>query len=280
MNRRTSKAQQSPFGDLEEKQNGLFGFDGNGEKEQPAEERAETINVASYGLSRPPEVVYEEMSQFDDKTGLAVAAIVDDSKKDGILLPPAFEYEADSKPSIIRNRRFRFYAALAITVLIALVVGAITISISHKNGELKDSILAGVPILEKPYRDQFVAEVGEQVNVAGSPYDRAAKWIINEDPLSLSIDAINLIQRYHLVLFYYLTTKNGKERWNSCNPAGANETDICIYQEIEFTDTFVEYTVYRNVSDSVRWMSGMHECDWTGAFCDEADNLIAIQVCK
>mmetsp|Transcript_6396 Transcript_6396/g.11657 ORF Transcript_6396/g.11657 Transcript_6396/m.11657 type:complete len:586 (+) Transcript_6396:70-1827(+) len=286
---RRSEVHQSPFGDLEEK-NGTseaefnpFGLDG-GDIEQPSAEaeaagQAETIRVASYGLTRPPQVVYQEMSPFDDKTGLAVAAIVDDSTKDGILLPPAFEYGGpDSKPSIIRNRRFRFYAALTISILIALVLSAIAIAMTHKNGESKEHTQASVTLLEKRYRDQFVAEVGEKVNIAGSPYDRAAKWIIKEDPFSLSPDAINLIQRYHLVLFYYLTTKNGKESWNSCNPPGANETDTCVYQDIEFTDTFVEYTIYRNVSDSVRWMSGMHECDWTGVFCDEADNLIAIQV--
>lgn len=276
----------SAYGDFEKKNEPSgdefdpFGLDGD-EKEPPGRE---TVNVAAYGFSRAPDVVYGELSfrkTDDGKTGLAVATEVDDSRQDGLLLQPAFEYEPNSKPSIVRNRRFHLYAVAGITILIALIIGAAFIGMNQKN--TASQVSSGAPGMashEKSYRDQFVAEVGEQVMRAGSPYDRAANWIMNEDPVSLSPDAPNLIQRYHLALFYFLTTDNGKKRWNSCNPPRANESETCIYQDIEFSDTLVEYTVYKNVSDSIRWMSDTHECDWTGAFCDDADNIIALQICK
>jgi len=118
------------------------------------------------------------------------------------------------------------------------------------------------------------------VNVVGSPYDRAADWIMFEDPILLPPDAPNLIQRYHLVLFWYLTTQNGEKRWNSCNPPLENESDNCVFQDIEFSNTFVEYTVYQNVTGMTRWMAGTHECEWVGISCDAADNLLILQVCK
>jgi hypothetical protein len=129
------------------------------------------------------------------------------------------------------------------------------------------------------YRKQFVVEVGDQVNVPGSPYDRAAEWIMYGDPLALSPEAPNLLQRYHLALLYYLTTKNGKERWNSCNPPTANENEFCTFQSIEFAGDQVEYTVYVNITDKIRWMAGNHECEWIGVFCDPTMNVVvALQI--
>ena len=69
----------------------------------------------------------------------------------------------------------------------------------------------------------------------GSPHDRAANWIMFEDPLGLQPVAPNLIQRYHMALFYFLTTSNGEKPWNTCNPPRENESDKCLYigNEIE-----------------------------------------------
>jgi hypothetical protein len=104
------------------------------------------------------------------------------------------------------------------------------------------------------------------------------EMIMYEDPLALPPEAPNLIQRYHLALLYYLTTKNGNGRWNSCNPPTADETEFCTFQSIEFTGDQVEYTTYVPVPDQIRWMSGKHECEWIGVFCDPTMNVVALQI--
>ena len=110
------------------------------------------------------------------------------------------------------------------------------------------------------------------MNVEGSPQDRAADWIMFEDPLGLSPNAPNLMQRYHMALFYFLTTNNGEKPWNSCNPPRENETDECLYIANEFDDM--------GNRNATRWLSGIHECEWIGVFCDSEENIISLQVCK
>jgi hypothetical protein len=125
--------------------------------------------------------------------------------------------------------------------------------------------------MERLYPDSFALEVGEQVYQMGSPQDRAAKWIMKVDPLGLSPNAPNLIQRYHMALFYFLTTYNEAKPWRSCNPPRENETDECLYVAGKFDD---------GNRSATRWLSGTHECEWIGVFCDPVENIILLQVCK
>jgi hypothetical protein len=113
------------------------------------------------------------------------------------------------------------------------------------------------------YRDLFFVASSEQadndVNAEGSPHSHAAEWIMFKDPLGLSPNAPNLIQRYQMALFYFLTTNNGDKPWRSCNPPRGDETDECLYIAHEFDDV--------GNRPATRWLSGTHECEWTGVFC-------------
>jgi hypothetical protein len=113
------------------------------------------------------------------------------------------------------------------------------------------------------YRDLFFVasseQVGNEVDVEGSPHSHAADWIMFKDPLGLSPNAPNLIQRYQMALFYFLTTNNGNKPWRSCNPPRGNETDECLYIAHEFDDL--------GDRTATRWLSGTHECEWIGIFC-------------
>jgi hypothetical protein len=60
----------------------------------------------------------------------------------------------------------------------------------------------------------------------------------------------------------------------------AGETDFCTFQDISFTGDEIEYTIYTNITDQVRWMAGRHECEWRGTFCDPNQNVIALQIGK
>jgi hypothetical protein len=232
--------------------------------------------IHAQGLSRPPDVEYGEVPGMFE--GLAVAMAVEE--EDNPLLSAAIEYDPDSKPPLLYNRRFRLYAILGAFLLMAIVAGVVFGVVTRDSSGPQEPTPAPTTLLEKSYRDQFLVEVGDRVNVPDSPQALAAQWIMYEDPLALSPDAPNLIQRYHLALLYYLTTKNGESRWNSCNPPMANETDFCTFQDIDFTGDQIEYTVYTAIANQVRWMAGLHECEWRGTFCDPSQNVIALQVGK
>jgi hypothetical protein len=254
-----------------------FGIE-DSDKDQTVEDAgaAQTENVAARGLTRPPDVEYGEIPG-EDGSGLAVAVAVDEENEP--MLPAAIEYDPDAKPPIYRNRRFRLYAFTGVIVLIAVIVGVV-VGVVTQVDQAQEPTAAPTTILEGTYREQFVKEVGEQVNVAGSPHDRAANWIMFEDPLHLEPEAPNLLQRYQLALFYFLTTNNGQKRWNSCNPPLENEDDSCVYKDPQFVGDTVETLVYKDTPGKIRWMAGTHECDWWGAFCDPTQNLIALEVSK
>ena len=255
-----------------------FGID-ESDKEQPTEETGspQTEALTARGLTRTPEAEYGELPRNDDD-GLAVAIAIDE--EDEPMLPAAIEYDPNAKPPIYRNRRFRLYAITGAIIVIAVIVGVVVGFVAREDQSLQGPTAAPTTMLEANYREQFVSAVGEQVNEAGSPYDRAAEWIMFQDPLRLQPDADNLIQRYQLVLFYFLTTNNGQRRWNSCSPPLQNEDDTCVFQDLQFTGDVVESQIYENVTGKIRWMAGTHECEWNGAFCDPGENLIALELCK
>jgi len=195
----------------------------------------------------------------------------------------AVEYDPNAKPPFYRNRRLELYGFLGLIIFMAVIAVAVIVALTNNEDASPQEPTATAPpmtSLERSYREQFIVEVGEQVNEVGSAYDRAADWIMFEDPLNLPPDAPNLIQRYLLALFWFVTTRNGKKQWNSCNPPLENETDTCVFQEVGFNNAVVEYTVYRNVTSMTRWMAGTHECEWIGIFCDSSYNLIVLEVCK
>jgi hypothetical protein len=196
---------------------------------EDATRAVQTENVAAHGSTRPPEVEYGQVAGGD--TGLAVAMAIDEDEVDP-MLPSAIEYDPDAKPPLYRNRRFRLYAFVGVVVFIAVVAAVVAAVVTQNDSGSQDPTPAPTTLLESLYRQQFVNEVGEQVNVVGSPYDRAADWIMFEDPVRLPPDAPNLIQRYQLVLFYFLTTNNGEKRWNSCNPPLPNETDTVSFKTL------------------------------------------------
>jgi hypothetical protein len=211
--------------------------------------------------SRPPDVMH----------GLAMATAVEGEDSS---LPAAIEYDPRSKPPLVSNRRFQLYALVGVVLLIGVVIGVVVGVRKKESPGPPEPTLAPTTLLEKSYRAQFVAEVGVQVNVPGSAHDRAAEWIISEDPRALPPEAPNLIQRYHLALLYYLTTQNNKTRWNSCNPPMSNETEFCTFQEVQWDNS------YEDIPNQTRWMAGVHECEWIGISCDPTLNVIELDFGK
>lgn len=222
--------------------------------------------------------------------GLAIAIAIEE-QEDELFFPAAIEYDPDAKPTILKNRRFRVYAFSGVFLFIIILVGVI-VGIVVGKGKGSNTY----PPTESPttspstsregiFRAQFVEIVGAAVLPEGipqatgqvTPHEKAATWITSIDPLNLSADAPNLIQRYLLVLFYYMTTDNGNRPWRSCNPPIGEEDASCVFQR--FTRESDDSATYMD-EPATRWLSGTPECKWVGNMCDDASITRVLEICK
>jgi hypothetical protein len=204
---------------------------------------------------------------------LAVAIAVKEDEDD-VFIPAAVEYDPDAKPPIYKNRRFRLYGLLACTLLVVVVAGVVGL-LAQKDLP----VLVYEPTLAPTslrytlgIQEQLELVVGsEKLNDPKSAQYRAKEWIINDDPMQLSPNDANLMQRFLLAVFYFKTHEEGD--WLSCNAPDEDSDDFCFYQKL----VGVFPTEYRGVA-WYRWLSGNHECMWAGIFCDEFDQLRSLDL--
>jgi hypothetical protein len=202
--------------------------------------------------------------------GLAIAFAVNDEEED-MYIPSAVEFDPDAKPPTYKNRRFRFYACLAILVVI---VGTITASVGATLTQGTDS----APEEDIPYRatlgirESIERIVGsEKLDDMNSPYRKALDWVQDKDPLALGPDTANFIQRYLAVYFFYATSI--KQPWSGgCNPPINGENDTCIYTRLASLDP-VSYTAI----PWNRWLSKEFECSWAGIYCDDGGQIRSME---
>ena len=214
--------------------------------------------------------------------GLAVAIALGDEEEE-LFFPAAIEYDPDSKPPLHKNRRFRVYATGAFLLFVVIVIGVVVGVVAGGGSGSRTYPPTGTPTSsptssqEGMYRQQFAAVVGDAVMTAGTPHDMAANWIIAEDPAKLGSEAPNLIQRYLLALFYFITTNNGSTPWRSCNRPTGDEGDECQFERFtRLNNDSIGYVP----ETAVRWLSAGHECTWVGSMCDELQISRALEVCK
>ena len=209
----------------------------------------------------------------DCATRLAVAVAVkeDDDHK---FIPAAIEYDPETKPPIYRNRRFRLYSLLACTLIAVMFAGVVGI-LSEKqkvNGNVGVPTQAPTQPGSNGIVEQLELIVGSEVlKDPKGPHYRAKEWLLNEDPMHLSSQDSNLVQRYLLAVIYF---KFHEESWLSCDAATPEEPDdFCLFQKL--VNIFPKE--YRSIA-SYRWLSGNHECSWAGLFCDEFFQLRTIDL--
>jgi hypothetical protein len=213
---------------------------------------------------------------------LAVAIAIEEDDEEDLFIPAAIEYDPDAKPPLHKNRRVRMYTiAVAFFLLFATVTAVIAV-VGGNGGRATfsptDSPTSSPSTsVEGKYRQQFILAVGEAVTQEGSPHEKAATWIIFEDPLKLSLDAPNLIQRYLLALFYYSITDNGSRQWRSCNPPVSDEDDACTFERFYLDEKGSESYASE---PAIRWLSGTHECEWVGNLCDPVRVVRVVELCK
>ena len=249
------------------------------------EEEVAPIMTADAGMAGMPELEYGTMggpagyAGYDDDENLAVAMAIEEEEE--LFLPAAVQYDPDAKPPLHKNRRFRLYFVAGILLLIVTCVG-VGVAIVATSGpagvitQPPTSTPTSSPteLLEQQYRVQVAASFPES-NDPTSIYDRAARWIMFEDPRQLQTNDPALLQRYTAALFWFVTTNDGEAPWRSCNKPVEGEADDCQYER--FTRANDDSIVYVKEGGK-RWLSGLGECEWTGVLCDEAGIVQAIEL--
>jgi len=207
--------------------------------------------------------------------GLAVAVAVeeddyDEYDDDGMFIPSAVEYDPDAKPPMYRNRRFRLYGLLAVIVVVLVAIGAAVGGTVGKkdDGDEGDTAPTAAPTA---YREslgieaQIVRVVGTEVlEDPESPYARALNWITWDDPMQITPEATNFVQRFTAAYWYFATTEDGP--WRTCNPPDdpwSGETDCVFDQMISLFPLEFEQVPWS------RWLSNTSECNWAALICDD-----------
>lgn len=231
---------------------------------------AQVTTIADRGVRQPGGLEYGVYT--GGNAGLAVAVAVEEEDPDKMFIPAAIEYDPDAKPPLYRNRRFRLYTFLSFFVIIVVAIGAgIGATIGSKD---KDYTPAPTPAPTTfreglGIRAQIERVVGQELlEDPDSPYSRAMDWITYDDPMQLSPQDPNFVQRYTAAYFYFATTVDGP--WRSCNPPEdpwSAET-FCWFSSLSaiFPLRFTDYP-------SNAWLSNITECEWAGVTCDEQHQI-------
>jgi len=267
----SSRGMQQSDRDRQEKLNALYG---------PASDSA-------YGNLVRSKVAEDADWKVNDNELAVAIAIEDDEDDEDKVIAYAIEYDPDSKPPLYKNRRFRIYAiggALGFVVLVTLLVVIVLIA-----GKKETLIITEPPTsapsqspttsLESKYLTFFASVLkNDKVLEAGTPHYSAAQWIMKDDPMKLSPSAPNLLQRFMMAFLWFHTTKNGEEKWRSCNPPEEDEDNTCVFDQFTIAGDDTEY--YEPLEGRVRWLSGEDECFWVGVQCEGSPTVLGFSLCK
>ena len=214
---------------------------------------------------------YHDLEAGDEEDGkLAVAIAVNQDDEDKFI-PAAVEYDPDSKPPLYKNRRFRLYSLLAFSLLSSVVIAGLVAILVRDDDPQKV-----VPTNERwniGIQELLEKVVGnENLSDKSSSHYSALEWIIEEDPMQLTPDDDHLIQRYLLAHFYFDTHQEGN--WLSCERQNQSDRDeTCVFKRLKSV-----FPLEYNDVIMFRWLSLMHECEWAGIFCDDFEQVRAIDL--
>jgi hypothetical protein len=269
----------------------------------PVSRSGTSLSAADYGVADAPDVdrgttTISPFTGPDENEGLAVALPISEQDGDAVRVHGT-EYDPEAKPPLFKSRRGRLYIFGAVVLVLAIVGGVLGGVLGSRSSS--PSIVHVAPTLapstfrELQYYDRFAAAIGNQgVFQEGTPYQLAAEWITQTDPMQLSVHSNHLIQRFVLTLFYYQMTNNGKQPWRSCYQPTAGQNDTCEFlMRNDNRELLANGTVYDNITyipetinpdsgnEYYRWLSGAHECLWAGNICDNTTNVLqTINLCK
>lgn len=201
---------------------------------------------------------------------VAVAVARDDADDDDGL-PRATSPIDKRKVPFFKTTQFKVWLAIGIVILIVVSVAAVLFA--PKAPAPSNNMSSGKSLSEREAGlfSSFVSLLGEESLSEGSIAYQAALWIINDDPMNITVEDDNLLQRFLLAFFHISTTQ--EKPWKACNPPNATDSDVCfLMKPLYFNSDKV--LVYGNETSN-RWMSSQHECNWAGITCDSF-NLVRI----
>lgn len=246
-------------------------------KDEPLELslQPEVTTTADRGIAMAPDLEYGTGMIGAGGEGLAVAVAIEEDDED-IFIPSAVEYDPDAKPPLYKNRRFRLYAFLAFFTIVVVAVGASIATALAGPGSMPPPPTSAPTTARETLgiRSSVAQVVGrERLDDPTSPYSKALDWMTFDDPMELTPDAPNFMQRYTAVYLYYATTVDGP--WRSCNPPENPRTDspLCTYK-------YLNHLLPVAFSDkpSSAWLSSASECQWAGVVCNDAGVIRTIDL--
>jgi Leucine-rich repeat (LRR) protein len=246
-------------------------------KEEPQEQalQPEVTTTADRGIAMAPDLEYGTGLIGAGGEGLAIAVAIEEDDDD-IFIPSAVEYDPDAKPPLYKNRRFRLYAFLAFFTIVVVAVGAsIATALAGPGSMPPPPTLAPTTARETLGIRSSVAQVvgRDRLDDPSSPYSKALDWMTFDDPLELTPEDPNFMQRYTAAYLYFATTVDGP--WMSCNPPKNPRTDtaLCSYKYLSqlLPPDFID-------KPSSAWLSSAPECQWAGVVCNEQDVIRSIDL--
>ena len=231
-------------------------------------------------------VAHEVLSDDDDELG----RVRRNDGPDRLTLATAYDPDAKSpRPHFTRERWFP-YAFLAGAVAVSVAVGvAVGVTLCRR---------AGADATESTYSSsdveaRIVEAVGAQARNSDSPYGKALEWMMGRDPMELTAQSPNLVQRYSLAHLYYSAGP-----FRSCNPPTAisaqgphvpgNMTETmaqtntrCVFKKLSssYTGSSFDPNEYTMIHTN-RWLSNVTECEWAGVQCDMRGQVVKLDLCE
>jgi hypothetical protein len=218
----------------------------------------------------------EDFEYNVSKMGLGLAVAMAVEEEEDKYIPAAVEFDPDSKPPVYKNRRVRLFVCLACIVIVVIILAtAVSVSFVNNSADLDENDISPPPYRETiGIKDQIARVIGNDLlDDTNSPYVEALQWITHEDPMMLLPDATNFVQRYVAAYLYFATSQT--KPWSSCTKPVGNETEDCI-----FTKLVGSFPVLATEIPWKRWLGNTSECDWAGIFCNENEQIRAVEICK
>lgn len=244
------------------------------------------FGIASKGLAAPPKQLYGTApgGYVTEPNVLVVASEVneDEQRMNYLDHPFAMEYDPESKPKIHDNRHhwkvltgFCCFMLVGVAGIVSALIIQSSKGSSHDSGT-ESPTSAPSTNMEAAFKKLLSSAVGDGVYDENTYLERAANWIMFEDPLALNSSDPTVVQRYLLAVFYFSTTDNLSQEWGSCNAPMSTDTANCSFQLLfrQEGDTLTFQDV-----PSMRWLSGESECIWAGVTCDQG-HVVGIELGK
>ena len=232
-------------------------------------------SVAPGGFAAPPKLVFDTAhGGYETQMALAVAngVLQDEPEEDGVFRQYIDEYGPTTKPQFQKNRRPWYDLACCFCLAAIGGIGIICIgtALAIQGSKRAEGNLTPISSpstsVEATYLKMLATMVGDSVYNPNSHQERAARWIMYEDPVELGPYHPTLMQRYLLAAFYFATTDNISREWRSCNVPVDGGTVDCSFDMLHRRK---DDTLSYKQTPSIRWLSAESECSWAGVICSD-----------